>query len=92
MTEAETTLLLPKDVRLVLVNEGGHGFFRVHYENDLLKALLDNPGNLAPIERFNLVNDARAGVQAGVGRLDAFLDLTARFRSECATETSGRCC
>src|SRR5207245_1241977 len=38
--------------------------------------------DLAPIERFNLVNDAWAVTVAGLGSLTDYLDLTARFRGE----------
>jgi puromycin-sensitive aminopeptidase len=37
---------------------------------------------LAPIERFNLVNDAWASTLAGLEPIAAYLDLTARFRGE----------
>jgi puromycin-sensitive aminopeptidase len=49
----------------VLVNEGGHGFYRVRYSGDLLERLLGSLPDLAPIERFNLVNDAWAVTVAG---------------------------
>src|SRR5207244_11320935 len=38
--------------------------------------------DLAPIERFNLVNDAWAVAVAGLASLPDYLDLTARFRGE----------
>jgi puromycin-sensitive aminopeptidase len=66
----------------VLVNEGGHGFYRVRYERGLLDALLGDLGGLAAIERYNLVNDAWACVMAGMTPLTDYLDLTARFRGE----------
>jgi puromycin-sensitive aminopeptidase len=67
----------------VLVNEGGHGFFRVRYGPDLLARLLDaGLDRLAPIERFNLVNDAWATTVAGLMPLDGYLDFTARFGQE----------
>jgi puromycin-sensitive aminopeptidase len=66
----------------VLVNAGGHGFYRVRYESDLLARLLDRLPALAAIERFNLVNDAWAAVLAALTPLTDFLDLTARLRGE----------
>ncbi len=83
LTETEASLPLPPDVDAVLVNEGGHGFYRVYYEKELLAALLERlPAGLVAIERFNLVNDAWAAVLAGLMPLAEYLDLTARFRAE----------
>jgi puromycin-sensitive aminopeptidase len=82
LAEAETHLDLPQDGGPVLVNEGGHGFYRVRYAPDLLARLLDNLPGLAPIERFNLVNDCWALVLAGRMPLADYLDLTRRFRAE----------
>jgi puromycin-sensitive aminopeptidase len=75
-------LPLPAGTAAVLVNEGGHGFYRVQYARELLEALLGQLGHLAAIERFNLVNDAWAAVLAGLMSLTDYLELTARFRGE----------
>jgi puromycin-sensitive aminopeptidase len=82
LTEQEQRLPLPTHTESVLVNEGGHGFYRVRYEPDLLERLLDRMPRLAAIERFNLVNDAWASVLAGLVPLTDFLDRTARLRGE----------
>ncbi len=94
LQDEEQRLPLPADVQSVLVNEGGHGFYRVAYEPDLLERLLDrlhrSPGSkgdssrtaLAGIERYNLVNDAWAAVLAGLMPIADYLDLTARLRGE----------
>jgi puromycin-sensitive aminopeptidase len=67
----------------ILVNEGGHGFYRVRYERELLGMLLDwLPDGLAPVERFNLVNDSWALVLAALTPLREYLAVTARFRGE----------
>src|SRR5436189_563498 len=86
----ERVLLAEREARLrggtgaeaVVANAGGHGFYRVRYAPDLLDALLRRLDALAPIERFNLVNDAWALAVAGLMPLTAYLDLTARFRGE----------
>jgi puromycin-sensitive aminopeptidase len=86
----ERVLLAGREARLrvgagaerVVANAGGHGFYRVRYAPDLLDALLQRVEALAPIERFNLVNDAWALAVAGLMPLAAYLDLTARFRDE----------
>ncbi len=66
----------------VLVNAGGHGFYRVRYTPDLLAPLLGALDRLEAIERFNLVNDAWASVLAGLTLVAQFLDLTKHFRGE----------
>ena len=79
---AALRLPLPAGVEAVVVNDGGHGFYRVRYAADLLARLLGRLDTLAPIERFNLVGDAWAVTVAGHMALADYLDLTARFRDE----------
>jgi puromycin-sensitive aminopeptidase len=78
----EERLACPEGTRFVVANEGGHGFYRIHYGPLLLERLLEGLETLAPIERFNLVNDAWASTVAGLMPLPAYLDLTARFTTE----------
>jgi puromycin-sensitive aminopeptidase len=82
LKEEAAVLDLPAGFESVLVNEGGHGFYRARYAPDLLEALLRRPDELAPIERFNLVNDAWATAVAGLAPVADYLDLTGRFRHE----------
>ena len=82
LTEREARLRVGAGADAVVANAGGHGFYRVRYAPDLLEALLRRVETLAPIERFNLVNDAWALTVAGLMPLTAYLDLTARFRGE----------
>ena len=83
MTGAGMQVKVPKNVESVLVNAGGHGFYRVRYEPELLGRLLRLvPDGLAPIERFNLVNDAWASAVAGLMPLTDYLDMTAQFRTD----------
>ena len=79
---AETRLPVPERVDAVLVNDGGHGFYRVRYSGELLGHLLDALPEIAAIERFNVVNDAWAVTVAGLMVLPDYLELTARFRDE----------
>ena len=83
LTEKSTTVPLPHDWESVLINEGGHGFYRVRYASDMLSRLL-NAGidRLAVTERFNVINDAWATTVAGLMPLTDYLDLTARFTTE----------
>src|SRR5438128_977245 len=82
LSEREARLRAGAGAEAIVVNAGGHGFYRVRYAPDLLDALLKRLETLAPIERFNLVNDAWALAVAGLMPLTAYLDLTARFREE----------
>jgi puromycin-sensitive aminopeptidase len=67
LSSAEERVALPGKLEWIVVNEGGHGFYRTHYAPDLLERLVDEPFViLKPIERFNLVNDAWAAALAGL--------------------------
>ena len=83
LTKKDTTVSLPHDWESVLINEGGHGFYRVRYAPVLLDRIL-NAGidRLPATERFNLINDAWATTVAGLMSLTEYLDLTARFTEE----------
>jgi puromycin-sensitive aminopeptidase len=82
LADAELRIPAGPDVESVLVNEGGHGFYRVRYAPELLERLLGRLDALAPIERFNLVNDTWAAAVAGLVPVTDYLDLTSRFRAE----------
>jgi puromycin-sensitive aminopeptidase len=82
LADDEARVDVPAGFESVVVNESGHGFYRVAYAGDLLNRLLDHLDNLSGIERFNLVNDAWASVLAGLLPLGEYVDLTARFRGE----------
>ncbi len=83
LTEKDMTIPLPNDWESILLNEGGHGFYRVRYAPDLLSRIL-NAGleQLAVTERFNLINDAWATTVAGLIPLTDYLNLTGRFTKE----------
>jgi puromycin-sensitive aminopeptidase len=81
--EAEQLIQLAPDIRWVVVNEDGHGFYRVRYSSDLLRELTANvQHNLVAIERFNLVSDTWASVAAGLTPLKDLLDLARLFPDE----------
>ncbi len=83
MTGAGMQVTVPERVESVLVNEGGHGFYRVRYEPALLKRLLRLvPDGLAPIERFNLINDAWAAAVAGLMPPAEYLNMTSSFMGD----------
>ncbi|MDR4468000.1 MAG: M1 family metallopeptidase [Nitrospira sp.] len=76
LKERETTVPLSRGVTALVVNAGGHGFYRVHHRGALLQQLLDEGcEHLAPIERFNLVSDVWATAVAGILPLGDYLTL-----------------
>jgi puromycin-sensitive aminopeptidase len=83
MSEGALRLPMSDDFRSLTVNAGGNGVFRVRYSPELLaKLTTDVQITLSPIERFNLVNDTWAAVQAGYTPLTDYLQLTDLFRHE----------
>jgi puromycin-sensitive aminopeptidase len=83
LTDSQATLTLPPGTDYAVVNENGHGFYRVQYGPMLFKRLLDaGLDNLAAVERFNLVNDVWATTVAGMTPLENYLDLTGRLAQE----------
>jgi puromycin-sensitive aminopeptidase len=82
LAEPEVRRPLPAGFESAVANEGGHGFYRVRYDDDLRARLLNRLSALGAIERFNLVNDAWAVTVAGLMPTTDYLELTARFRDE----------
>ncbi|HEV2809924.1 MAG TPA: M1 family aminopeptidase [Acidimicrobiales bacterium] len=66
----------------VVVNAGGHGFYRVRYSPELLGRLRRSLDRLAPVERALLVDDTWAAVLAGDTPASAFLELAGGFGGE----------
>lgn len=78
-----TTVDLGDAPDYVVVNAGGHGFYRVRYSPDLLKRITDGVfDKLTPIERFNLVNDTWAMVVAGYTEATEYLKMLPMFQAE----------
>jgi len=83
LSDQENRIPLPKDWTSVLANEGGHGFYRVRYSTALLNGLQQTGlQTLAPVERFNLLNDTWASTIAGMVSPADYLSLTEHFRGE----------
>jgi puromycin-sensitive aminopeptidase len=78
----EAAVQLPAKADWVVVNSDGPGFYRVRYAPALLKKLAGALARIAPIERFNILNDSFALVQAGLMTAADYLDLTGRFTGE----------
>ena len=82
LTTRETTVDIPGKIEWTLLNDGGHGFYRVHYAPELLASLTKNLSALQPIERFGLVSDTWAATVAGLGPLSEFLKMARLFTNE----------
>ncbi|MBX9688931.1 MAG: ERAP1-like C-terminal domain-containing protein [Candidatus Obscuribacterales bacterium] len=83
LTEEKTSVSLAEKAEYVVVNAGGHGFYRVRYSSDLLSKLSDNVfDKLSPIERFNLVNDTWAMTIAGHVSAAEYLKMLSMFKDE----------
>jgi puromycin-sensitive aminopeptidase len=80
----EKTLLLSREsetfyvgekLSSLVVNAGGHGFYRVRYSDALSQKLLRQLSVLSAPERFNFVNDQWASVLSGQSSLDDYLSI-----------------
>jgi puromycin-sensitive aminopeptidase len=93
--EATTTLLLDDAVASVplgdddgatqpiIVNAGGHGFYRVAYSDDLrLRLDAATVASLSTLERYNIVDDAWAATVAGRMSAGELLSLLGEFGVE----------
>jgi puromycin-sensitive aminopeptidase len=81
---ASVTLELDPGLDWIVVNAGGHGFYRVRYAAALLDRLRPvMMHQLAPIERYGLVDDTWAAVLAGTTSASAFFALA----QHCGEET-----
>ena len=77
-----TTVSVPDRTSWVVVNAGGHGFYRVGYDADLLATLRAHINELPAIERFQIVADTWAGVLAGTTDAQSFVELTSGMADE----------
>ena len=83
LNDQEGRISLPPNWTSVLANEDGHGFYRVRYSVDLLSRLQQTGLHvLAPVERFNLLNDTWAATIAGMVPPADYIALTEHFRGE----------
>ncbi|HVG01546.1 MAG TPA: M1 family metallopeptidase [Nitrospira sp.] len=83
LIDRESRISVPPNWTSVLANEDGHGFYRVRYSPDLLTRLQRTGLHaLAPVERFNLLNDTWAATIAGMVPPRDYIDLTEHFRGE----------
>ena len=75
----------PVDVageRPLIANAGGHGFYRIRYDHDLLASFVADMAVLDSPERYALVKDVWASVLAGATPVGDFFDLASTLRDE----------
>ena len=82
LTDREATIALDGKVEWAIINEGGHGFYRVAYSPQLLEAATKSLAEFRPIERFGLVSDTWAATVSGLAPLSEFLKMARLFASE----------
>jgi puromycin-sensitive aminopeptidase len=83
LTEDESTVRLDGPADWVVVNSGGHGFYRVRYAPELVTALAASRDiELGAVERYGLVDDAWASLLAGTIGTPEFLALVRSFAEE----------
>jgi aminopeptidase N len=75
LADDRDTIRLDGAATRVILNDGGSGIYRTRYSPELLRALTDDLGSLASLERFTLVSDGLATVQAGVTPVADWLHL-----------------
>ena len=83
LTDKEHRVELADEVDWVVVNAGGHGFYRVRYGSDLIDALKQGlQSRLSAVERFSLINDTWAATLAGLTSLIDYIGLIELLREE----------
>ncbi|MGF1597627.1 MAG: M1 family metallopeptidase [Acidimicrobiales bacterium] len=81
--QVSTEVAVAETVDWVVVNAEGAGFFRSRYDDQQLDRLADIAiDELAPVERYALVDDAWAAVLAGRSSSIAFLNLVEAMSGE----------
>ena len=86
-TDGEGKAIVDGETRIdagegLVVNAGGHGYYRVGYSDELASPLLDGLSGLDPAEQFSVVADTLAGMMRGDVAAGRFLDVVARLGEE----------
>jgi len=82
VTEREHDVELPEPVDWVQLNAGGSGFYRTGYRGVLRDRLAAHVGELPPLERYNIVDDAFAAVLQGTSRAVEFVNFARSFADD----------
>jgi puromycin-sensitive aminopeptidase len=81
LSEKKATVSFADRPDWIVVNDGGSGFYRVHYPTEWAERLMAEPEVLSALERYNLVSDAWAATLAGAPLRD-FVALARHFGDE----------
>jgi puromycin-sensitive aminopeptidase len=76
-------LAAPEGGRALVVNAGGHGYYRTRYDQESFGRLLAGFTRLGSLEQLTLASDTWAGVLAGAGPLAGFVSLTKVLGEDC---------
>ncbi|HKY15971.1 MAG TPA: ERAP1-like C-terminal domain-containing protein, partial [Microthrixaceae bacterium] len=82
LTEEELTIEVDPGLDWLCANADGVGFYRTTYDDTLRAALLDSIEALAPLERFDLLDDVWGFMVAGRASIDAVIETLRALRSE----------
>jgi puromycin-sensitive aminopeptidase len=82
LTAREHDVELPERPDWVHVNAGGSGFYRTRYRGALRDGLIAHVGELSPLERYDLIDDAFASVLQGRSTAAEFIDLARSFADD----------
>ncbi len=77
-----STVVLPAGTTGVVVNAGGHGFYRVRYNEAATAAITSAFASLAAVERYDIVADAWAAVLANAAPISSFVQLVRVLTNE----------
>lgn len=80
LDKREKSIQLGRDVKWVVANSGGFGFYRTRYESPVTEKIAVS--ELTPLERFNLVGDTWACVRAGLVTSLDYLTVIRDFTDE----------
>ncbi|MGK2958292.1 MAG: M1 family metallopeptidase [Acidimicrobiales bacterium] len=83
LLDSKTATVDVGNAELIIINAGGHGFYRTRYAPTLLGPLAQNAQNvLTPVERAILVDDTWSAVLAGDAPAADFMELAKGFTHE----------
>jgi puromycin-sensitive aminopeptidase len=82
LADDETTVKLDGEVEWLTANADGWGFYRTLYPADALRSLVGRLSDLAPLERYVIIDDAWAFVESGQMRAAQYLELSSAYRDE----------
>jgi len=82
LDEPSATIPIDGPIDWMFANAGGHGFYRTAYDESSSKALLAHLDDLDDLERYCLIDDAWAFVEAGDVSSASFLELAGAYRDE----------